>query len=325
MTPETVEQDKLDLIGLIKLAHKWRKHLFRVFLAAVVISFVFTLPFFMTPMYKATAIVYPVNITPYSEESPTEQMLQLFGSEDVRNRLITAFDLFKHYKIDSTGTMPRFKLMQKLDENISVEKTEYESIEINIQDANPIVAAGMCDSLVKFMDQKAINLVRERTKEIIVILKGEYDSKTAEMDSMENKMRELRSTYGIFDFESQVEGFSREYYRAKVQGEGRILEQDKKNLEDKGGEYFALKENLFRIRGTYNDIKVKYDQALTDLTKEASFHNDITRALPPEKKDSPKRGIIMLMFTLSVMMLAFVIIIYKDYYQPQIEKRLRES
>ena len=211
MTPEVNMQDKLDLIRLIKLAHKWRKHLLVVFVSCVVISFLFTLPIIMKPMYKATAIVYPVNITPYSEESPTEQMLQLFNSEDIKDQLITSFNLYNHYGIDTTSNMPRFNLMRRLDENISVAKTEYESVEINVFDTDPVVAAHMCDSLTTFMDQKAIKLVRDRTKEIIVILKGQYDSKRTEMDSMESALRDLRSNYGIFDFENQVEGFSREY------------------------------------------------------------------------------------------------------------------
>ncbi len=323
MTPENTAQDKLDLIGLIKIADKWRKPLLIVFIASLLISFIFTLPFIMKPMYKATAVIYPVNITPYSEESPTEQMLQLLNSEDVRNNLIDAFDLYKHYNIDTASNMPRFKMLQMLGQNISVEKTEYESVEISIFDTDPAVAARMCDSLIKYMDHKAINLVRERTKEIIVILKGQYDSKSTEIDSMEARLYELRSNYGIFDYTRQVEGFSREYYKAKVQGDSRILDTDKKNLEEKGGEYLALYQNLESERKTYNKIKVKYDQALTDLIKVASFHNDITRAMPPEKKDSPKRLVIMLIFTLSVMMLAFVIIIYKEYYQPRIREQLK--
>ena len=325
MTPETAEQDKLDLIGLIRLANKWQKPLLKVFLGAVLVSFIFTLPFIMKPKFKATAIVYPVNITPYSEESPTEQMLQLMNSEDVKNNLITAFNLYKHYDIDTSSNMPRFKMMNILDQNILVEKTEFESVEINVYDTDPIVAASMCDSLIKFMDHKAINLVRERTKEILVILKRQFDGKKAVIDSMERALQNLRINYGIVDFEKQVEGFSREYYKAKVQGDARILDTDKKNLEEKGGEYIALQQDLKSERKTFNKIKVKYDMALTDLTKVASFHNDITRAVPPEKKDSPKRLIIMLMFTLSVMLFAFVLIIYKEYYHPRIREQLNRS
>ncbi len=321
----TTEKHKLDLIGLIKIALKWRRHLLIVIISSLVVSFIFTLPIIMKPMFKATAIIYPVNITPYSEESPTEQMLQLLNSEDVRDNLITAFDLYNHYKIDPKGSLPRFKMLRKLDENISVEKTEFESVELNVFDTDPSIAAQMCDSVVRFTDRKALNLVRDRTKEIIVILKDQYDHKKQEIDSMETRLRTLRNDYGIIDFESQITGFSREYYRAKASGGGKALEEDRKNLEDKGGEYLALSENLVNERVNYNNIKVKYDQALTDLTKVVSFHNDITRALPPEKKDSPKRLVIMFLFTLSVLLFAFVIIIYKEYYQVRLNEQLNRA
>ena len=37
---------------------------------------------------KSTAIVYPVNLSEYSEESYTEQMLEILNSGDIRDDLI---------------------------------------------------------------------------------------------------------------------------------------------------------------------------------------------------------------------------------------------
>jgi hypothetical protein len=76
--------------------------------------------------------------------------------------LVSAFDLYSHYDVDSTGSYPRFEIMKRLEENISVSKTEFESIEISIIDENPKTAAAMCDSILSFVDQKAISLVRVR-------------------------------------------------------------------------------------------------------------------------------------------------------------------
>jgi uncharacterized protein involved in exopolysaccharide biosynthesis len=314
---------KLDAIRLLKILGKWRRQLLIVAIAALVISFIFTMPVFMTPMFKSTAVVYPVNIQPYSNESPTEQLVQLFNSDDVRDKLVAAFDLYKHYEIDPKGKFPHFEMQKRLSENISIEKNEFESVDITVYDKNPVMAARICDSVIHFMDQKAVSLLRNRAKEITIILKTQLDQQQAEMDSMENAIKLLRTEYGITDFESQVEGFSREYYNYLAGNSNNTrMETARKNFEEKGGEYISLKEHLWRVRGNYNDTKIKYQNAVLDLTKEITFHNLISAPVVPERKDSPKRSLIMLVFMLSCLVLASVIILYREHYKAQLESEL---
>ena len=87
---------------------------------------------------------------------------------------------------------------------------------------------------------------------------------------------------------------------------------------------FSLKENLWRVRGQYNDIKKVYEDELSNLTKTITFHNLVTAAVPAEKKDSPKRSLLALLCTLSVMAAAVLIIIYHDFYKVQFEAELNE-
>lgn len=302
---------------------RWRKQLLIVFSASLVGGFLLT--FFITPLYKSTAVVYPYNLGVYSKESATEQMVQLFKSEDVAQMLIKAFDLYKHYDIDTAGSSPRFKIMQKLEENITVRKTEYESVELNILDADPLIAARMCDSMIAFMDKKALSLIREKSAENIVIFKRQVDEKKTEMDSMVSLQTSLSTNYGILDYENQVLGFSREYYQALSNGSSsRRMEEIRKNLEEKGNESFSLKENLWRMRGQYNDLKKVYEAELANLNKTVTFHNLVTSAVPAEKKDSPKRALLALLFMLSVMVVAILVIIYHDYYKTKFEADLKE-
>jgi uncharacterized protein involved in exopolysaccharide biosynthesis len=314
---------KLDAIRLLEILIKWRKQLLWVAVGSLVISFIFTMPVFMTPMFKSSAVVYPVNIQPYSNESPTEQLVQLFNSDDVRDRLVTAFDLYKHYEIDPKGKFPKFEMNKRLNENISIEKNEFESVDISVYDKDPVMAARICDSVIHFMDQKAVQLLRTRAKEISIILKNQLDQQKAEMDSMETAIMNLRKQYGITDFESQVEGFSREYYHYLAGGTtNNRMESARQNFEEKGGEYISLKEHLWRVRGNYNDTKTKYQATLIDLTKELTFHNLISAPFVPERKDSPKRTLIMLVFMLSCLVLASVIILYRDHYRSQLKNDL---
>ena len=70
------------------LALKWRWHLICVGVVAFLSSLVFSSAYFIPPKFKSTAVVYPVNLIPYSNESATEQLLQLLQSGDVRLNVI---------------------------------------------------------------------------------------------------------------------------------------------------------------------------------------------------------------------------------------------
>src|SRR4051812_40518935 len=75
----------------ISMIMKWKIHFIVITVAAIVVAAVCSSPLFIKPKYKSFAIVYPSNLKPYSTESETEQMLQLFRSADVRNDVIRKF------------------------------------------------------------------------------------------------------------------------------------------------------------------------------------------------------------------------------------------
>jgi hypothetical protein len=321
---QTNEPVRLNAISFIKLLVKWRKNIVYLIIISGLCSYAAT--WLITPLYKSSTVIYPFNLGNYSKESSTEQLVQLIKSEDVKAALIESFDLFTHYDIDTTGKSPRHEMMLQLEENISVNKTEYESVEISILDKDPKIAARMCDSILVYLDRKALTLFREKAKENFIVAQKRVLDKKAEMDSMITIQNELSSKYGILDYENQVLGFSREYYRALGEGgSSSRIEQAKRNLEEKGNEAFSLKENLWRVRGQYNDLKKQAEDLQSDLYKEVSFHNLVTKAVPAEKKDSPKRVLLSLLLTLSVVVLGLLVIIYQEFYKKQFDISLEEN
>ena len=72
----------------------------------------------------------------------------------------------------------------------------------------------------------------------------------------------------------------------------------------------------------YNDIKKQYEDNYSDYTKEITFHNLVTKAVPSEKKDSPKRMLLTLLLTLSSLVVAVLVIIYQEQYKDRFDKEL---
>jgi capsular polysaccharide biosynthesis protein len=77
-----------------------RIHFIIIGIIAVVLSAIFSSPFFITPKFKSSARVYPSNISAISEESTTEQMLEIMNSVDIKLEMMKAFNLDEVYKID---------------------------------------------------------------------------------------------------------------------------------------------------------------------------------------------------------------------------------
>ena len=320
---------RLDIVGLIRILLKWKKQLVIVAIASAIAAFIVTSPFFMEPEFKSYAILYPTNLVAYSEESNTEQMLQLLQSEDIRDRIIETFDLYNHYEIDTTQKFPKTEMYNKYKGNIILSKTEFESINITVWDTDPMYAAAICDSIITFADDKIEEIQKKYIKELKVIVEKQYFLKKAEMDSMELELKKLREKYDILDYEEQTKSLSKVYYKAllegKYHGTNRSVEEILKNLKERGGEFIALNEHLFRERGIYNNLKKQYEDVIRDLNRELTYSNVVTRPVPAEKKSYPIRSLIMMLTVLSSVFLAVIVIINIENYRKVIKPQLKKE
>ncbi|HNP48483.1 MAG TPA: hypothetical protein PKL85_06575 [Bacteroidia bacterium] len=298
---------------LIRSIIRWKKHLIIVGLISLGASILFSSPWFIKPKYKSFALAYPSNLIAYSTESATEQMLQLAQSSDIRERIIHDFDLYKHYDIDTVNNKHfRTDVIKMYEENVTIKKTEYESMEITVLDEDPVVASNMVDSIIHFFDVKARSLQAEKSAEVMVIAKNQLDQKLVQMDSMEERLRTYRTQYGILDYKEQSKEATRGYLRGLSSGNQRATAEAKVMLDalrEKGGEFNSLNEHLWRVRGNYNDLKLVYENAVRDVTKKLTYANVVSRPSPSDKKAYPIRWLIVLISVGSSLFLAFMILL----------------
>lgn len=105
------------------------KKRFRLFavvgVIAIIVSALFSSPFFIAPKYKSTAIAYPSNLITYSTESSTEQLLQLLHGNDIRDSIIEKFDLGNHYEMDTASSGYWAKLFREFEGNVTIKKNKF--------------------------------------------------------------------------------------------------------------------------------------------------------------------------------------------------------
>lgn len=300
--------------NFIQLIIKKKIHFIVVTLAAITIASLFSSPWFIKPRYKSFAILYPSNITPYSEESASEQMLQLFGSSDIRNAVVKKFNLYTYYKIDSTDKAATVRMMDVYDSRVEVSRTQYESIEISVLDEDPKKASAMVEEIIHCMNLKARELQREKTREVEVVIKNQLDLKKRNVDSVDARLHELRVKYQLFDYDMQVKEVTKSYLKAVAAGGRNLKEIDTmmRNLEEKGGEYYQLQKTMKALLESYNTTKLEYDVVVKDLNKELTYANVITKPAPSFIKAYPVRWLIVLASVASSNLLLFILFIVLD-------------
>ncbi len=299
-----------DASEIINAINKWKKHLIIVGLISLAASILFSSPWFIKPKFKAYALIYPSNLIAYSNESATEQMLQLAQSSDIRDWVIKNFNLYEHYEIDTTKNQFYLsEVIKNYEENVSIKKTEYETMEITVFDTDPKVAARMVDSIIHYFDVKARQLHAEKSKEVLIISRDQLDQKRLQMDSMETKLKLYRTEYGLLDYKEQSREATRGYLRGLNSGSGRSVTEAQNlisALKDKGGEFNALNEHLWRIRGDYNELQLVYENAQRDVYKKLTYANVVTRPQPADKKSFPVRWLIVVISVGASLLVAFM-------------------
>ena len=301
-----------DTQSLFAIVWKWKIHLIIIAVITIVASAIFSSPYFITPLYQSQARVYPTNISSYSEESESEQMLEVFNSTDIKRQIIDAFDLTKRYEIDKDDPYFRTKILKEYDNRVECKKTEYESIELKSLDAEPQVACNIIDSLVVFYDQKVLFLNQQKAREEANSYQKDLARKHKEIDAVSSRMEELRKAYGLLDYEIQTEQVTQGYMTALAEGATRQAVSDIKNLmtnlEQKGGEFFLLQRQLEGLEIQRDTISRRYDKAIASAEKQETYTMVVEEPFPADKKSYPTRWLIVLVSLVAVEFFALLTI-----------------
>ncbi|OQX79303.1 MAG: hypothetical protein B6D61_03765 [Bacteroidetes bacterium 4484_249] len=307
-------------INILKLFNKWKIHLAVITIIAIVLAAIFSGPFFITPKFKSEAVVYPANISSYSDESETEQMLQIFQSNDIRDSVIKKFNLAEHYEIDSSYKYFYTTMIYEYSQNVRISKTPYEGVNIEVLDTDPQIACDMVNSMINFYDKKVRDLHEKKFGEVVRMYERAIAKKESYLDSLENKFFELSTEYGLLDYTSQSREIARGYLRtidgsASSNINSKEVLRLKENIEKKGGEFILIQTLLEEEALKYADLKWDYELAYMDYDRQFSYTNSITQPFPADKKAYPVRWLIVVISALASFFLSFIVILIIENYK----------
>lgn len=297
---------------LLNLLKRYYKHLIIVLVVSGAIAAIISSPLVITPKYKSVAVLYPSNVSPYSNETQTEQMVQLFQSADIRDKVIDSLKLFKHYEILESHPQKKSLINAEFADNISISKTEYESIEIMVLDEEPSMAAKMIECLIYFADKKIQNIQKAKALEVVNLNKNLFFSIKHELDSIDSLVKYYGNTYGLLDYGAQTVESQKAYYKGLLKNSSKTQTEAKamlNNLVNHGYDFMFLTDRAANLRNTYNSQATEYFKSVREYQKTFTYNNIVSKPVASDKKAYPVRWIIVAMSMLSSLFLAFLILI----------------
>jgi capsular polysaccharide biosynthesis protein len=320
--------------GFLVFLNKYRNIFLLVGLAAILLSWFFSSPLFITPKFQSTVIMFPTStnsvskallsntygnkqdILEFGDEEQAEQLLQILNSNLIRNRVISTFKLMSHYKIDSNGKYKMTKLYRQYDNNITFRRTEYMAVQISVLDHDPQMAADIANTIADLVDSTKNQMIRERAMEGYKIVEQEYMERTANMIKLQDSMTVLRKL-GVQDYETQAEQLNRQLAIEVARGNNagiKALEERLAIIAQYGGAYVALRDALENEEKEMSMLKSKFAEAKVDARQALPQKFIVNNAYKAEKKTYPVRWLIVFISLVSSLLLTTLVVIAMENY-----------
>ena len=289
------------------------------FVAAIVVSL------FLTPIFKSTAIIFPsatstvsfseqrnakASSMDFGEEEQAEQLVQILQSAILRNKIVEEFDLMNHYEIDPNDIYKYYKLGKEWENHISFKRTRYGSINIDVYDRDRELAAQIANKIVSLIDTVKNDMIHERTTPAFEIIHRKREMIETESNAILVELDSL-SKMGVVSIEVRANIF--------------LAYNESKNAEDKA--YFKNQMNVNVLYGARYDALEKmrdekiiklskfeeaYEQAESDANTNFSHKFVVEPAVVSDRKDTPKRVIIVLVATIAAFIFAIFALLVRE-------------
>lgn len=302
-------EDFFNSTNIIELLIKWKYHLLAIVSIAIVLAVIFSSSIFITPLFKSFAIVYPSNVSPYSDESETEQMMQIIQSKDIRDSIIKKFDLAGHYGIDPNYQFYMSTLLMEYGKKVKIAKTPYEAITIEVWDKEPKIACDMVNEIMFQYNFMVRGLHKEKFGEVVNNYRTIMNLKRIELDSLALLAKDLGVKYGLMDFPNQTREVMRAYLSpGSSSSKSKEVQRLKKNMEEKGGEREVVSNLITGSTNNYSILKLEFDRAVLNQNRNFTYVNVLNKPFPADKKSYPVRWIIVVIAAIGTLIIAIIVI-----------------
>lgn len=331
--------DNISATELIRKILQWKKQFLYITLTTMVIMGVVV--FLIPKQYKSTVVVFPArqfsvsklvieanagnqeDYMMFGDADDAEKLMQLLNSDALKLKVADAFNLWQRWHITDTIFAYHY-LKQKWDDQVTIKRTEYNSIKIEVHDYTADSAAFVANGIAAFADSVRWEMNREVSGKVVKIVKEEYDFTMNRMKELEDSLHKLR-LLGVLHFKEQVKAFSKSYAKAIEKndlGAMKRLESKLDTLKKYGSAYTNVKDNLEKYSSKYPDIKMKYDEAMVNYRAQIPIKFIVEHAVPDEFKARPKRMVILAISIVAANFFGLFYLLFRERFSRAASKKV---
>lgn len=326
---------ELNFTEITSIIWQKRKPLIIVGVISILLSSIFSGPFFIKPKFKSEVVFYPTTINSignamftdltqrqadplaFGEEEEAENALQLLNSSALQGRIVRNFDLMNHYGID--GQSPLTDLAKEMAKNIQFKRTRHLAVSITVLDEDPIKSAEIANGIAILYDSVKTEIQKQVSLEALQIVKDEFKNKEAEVWDLRTRLKDLGQK-GITNYEEQSRAISEELYKAVSPSKISSLKKQQEELAKYAGEFTYLNETLILELESLSKLRKRFEKAKVDVEKTLPQKFVLTSASPAEKKSYPIRWLIVLVVTVIVTFSSIVVLLIRNNKENLLEK-----
>jgi uncharacterized protein involved in exopolysaccharide biosynthesis len=286
----------------------------KLFLITGILSFFISagVSLLIKPMYLSTVTLYPSSSVTagapglfdganaavgFGDEEATEKVLQILMADSISDFIAARYNLMEHYGISPDERFPSSKLKERMNKNISFRKTRFMSVEVNVLDREPEMAANMANDIAALIDSTFNWLLQEAGNKLLLVVESQYRQQSEVVKAYEDSL--------LTSVSEQTEGEG--FLPLVMSGAGLGTTPGDRNLYTPRSLRFL--QNYETAIADQSLLRKRYIEARMAASEQLPYTLVINRARIPERKAFPDRSSIVILSTLSVMLLLLIVTI----------------
>lgn len=214
-----------NLLSTLETLFRWKKTIRNVCLLTLVVAIGGSL--LMDNYYQSSTTFYPASpdlasaemifggtgmqIEYFGTDRELDRMTEIANSNELVDFLIKKFNLYEHYKMDSTTAKGKDKMRQMVAGLYSAQQNKYDAIEISVEDTDPEQAAAMANAAREKVAEISRRLSKTSQKKILETFDQNLKNKQAELKIYADSLAKLQKHYGIYETEAVGKYLSDEF------------------------------------------------------------------------------------------------------------------
>lgn len=213
-------------------------------IVTMALTYLFTGPAIITPLYKAESIFYvPLTIPSkqieqqgigFASDREIDGHIQILKSGILRDSLITRFGLADAYGVDLKEPGGTSLLYTIIERRLAISKTRYSSVSVVFRDPDPERAAEIANAIVTLGDNIKEALLYANRADALNYASTLYEKKLTEVGEMERQLDSLEEISAAGGKVNTLLTKTRMFYDMELQelaGRKNHLEREQKSFE----------------------------------------------------------------------------------------------